>query len=378
MLSKKLCRWSFVILAAQLIAPVEAPQAQIPGGRYTGLFSERSPNSFALELSSDGSQVVEIVSDALSCSFGDSHTFTINPGIPVTGGRFSARDVPVPVDPDPFDPHAHTLDIDGVFFDADGNGTPEQALGGLSFVSGPNRCNFRWVATQAAADSDGDGWSDGGEQRLGSEQRGQTAFGLGFSSTPEHREVRTTCLSGPGPCRDFADNDNFSDRDGLFDGNEADGPDLDLEPDCANPMPEEDLCAPIIPPPPPPPPPEVVLTNPQAPIRCTGSGCRPSITCNLDQQQGIPCSNPIDLFALVPRRSGLLGEDAVAKAPRRIRFAFGVANVPPEGTATVRLRLTRAGKRIVRTSKKRRLSGIFEVRNTPGDLIDTRVRIRLK
>lgn len=129
MLFKKLYHWSLIVIATLLIAPFEAAQAQIPGGRYTGLFSEGSPNSFALELSSDGSQVVEIVSDALSCSFGDSHTFTINPGLPVTGGRFLARDVPVPVDPDPFDPH--TLDIDGVFFDADGNGTPEQALGGL-------------------------------------------------------------------------------------------------------------------------------------------------------------------------------------------------------------------------------------------------------
>lgn len=169
MLFKKLYHWSLIVIATLLIAPFEAAQAQIPGGRYTGLFSEGSPNSFALELSSDGSQVVEIVSDALSCSFGDSHTFTINPGLPVTGGRFLARDVPVPVDPDPFDPHAHTLDIDGVFFDADGNGTPEQALGGLSFVSGPNRCNFRWVATQAAPDSDGDGWGDVAEQRLAPE-----------------------------------------------------------------------------------------------------------------------------------------------------------------------------------------------------------------
>jgi hypothetical protein len=108
----------------------------------------------------------------------------LKPIHPVTGGSFSARDVPVPIAPDPG--HTHTLDIDGVFFDADGNATPEQALGGIIFFSGLNQYNFRWVATQAAAGSDGDGWSDGGEQRLGSEQQGQTAFGFGFSSTPEH------------------------------------------------------------------------------------------------------------------------------------------------------------------------------------------------
>ncbi len=328
-----------------------------------------SRNSFALEVSSDGSQVVEIIVVDLDCGHLGGHTFTLSPGIPVTGGRFSARDVPVPIDPDPG--HAHTLDIDGVFFDADGNGTPEQALGALDFVSDLNRCNVRWVATQAAPDSDGDGWSNGAEQRLGSSSSSFSSF----FSTPEHAVVPTTCLSGPGPCRDFIDND----RDRQMDTNEEDGPDLDLEPDCANPMPEDDLCGSIIPPPPPPPPPEVVLVNPQAPIRCEASGCRPRLTCNLAQEQGIPCSNPIDLFAFVPRRSARVSDDSAAKAPRRIRFASAVANVPPGQTQNVRLRLTRAGKRIVRTSKRRRLRGVVEIRNTPGELISTtQIRIRLR
>lgn len=114
-------------------------------------------------------------------------------------------------------------------------------------------------------------------------------------------------------------------------------------------------------------------------IFCKASGCRPSITCQLAEEDGIPCSNPIDVFTLVPRRSGTASADPAAKTPRRVRFAFGIANVPPGGTETERLRLTRAGKKIVRTSKKRRLNGVFEIRNTPGNLIDgTRVRIRLR
>ncbi len=121
-------------------------------------------------------------------------------------------------------------------------------------------------------------------------------------------------------------------------------------------------------------PPEVVLANPQTPISCTGAGCRPQVKCQLAEDQGIPCSNRIRLFV---RRSALRFADE-ARAPRRIRFASGIANVPPGETAPVRLRLTRVGREIVETSKKRRLPAFFQVRNTPGDLVETRVRIRLR
>jgi len=66
------------------------------------------------------------------------------------------------------------------------------------------------------------------------------------------------------------------------------------------------------------------------------------------------------------------------RAPRMIRFASGVANIPPGGIEDVRLRLTSRGKRIVKMGK-RRLRGVIEIRNTPGDLIDsTPVRIRIR
>ena len=61
-----------------------------------------------------------------------------------------------------------------------------------------------------------------------------------------------------------------------------------------------------------------------------------------------------------------------------IRFAFGVANVPPGEIKNVRLRLTSPGRRIVKMGK-RRLKGVIEIRNTPGDLIDrTPVKIRIR
>ena len=100
------------------------------------------------------------------------------------------------------------------------------------------------------------------------------------------------------------------------------------------------------------------------------------ITCNLPQDLGISCTNRIDL--VVRASAARLSEDRAAKAPRQIRFAFGIANVPAAETKNVRLRLTRQGRRIVKMGK-RRLRGVREIRNTPGDLIDsTPVRIRIR
>jgi len=112
-------------------------------------------------------------------------------------------------------------------------------------------------------------------------------------------------------------------------------------------------------------------------VACNSARCRVSVTCNLPSALGTACTNRIGLFARAPRR---LAEDAAGKAPRRVRFAFITAtNVPPGQTANVRLRLTPAGKRIVRASTTKTLRGVIEIRNAPGTIIDTtRVRIRLR
>ena len=82
---------------------------------------------------------------------------------------------------------------------------------------------------------------------------------------------------------------------------------------------------------------------------------------------------------LVRARDVRLREETRAKAPRMIRIASAVANIPPGATKTVRLKLTNRGKNIVRNNKKRRLKGVIEIRNAPGTVIDTTpITIRLR
>lgn len=119
--------------------------------------------------------------------------------------------------------------------------------------------------------------------------------------------------------------------------------------------------------------------NPNAPVPCTGSNCKVRVECNLVPIPGAQCGIRTTLLARVPRSASRLSDEKLAKAPTRlVRFAFGVSNIPPLQTANVRLRLTPAGRRIVQTSKPRRLRGVIEIRNTAGDLLSsTKVRIRL-
>jgi hypothetical protein len=201
------------------LAPIQ-PLASAFTGRYQvgGWY-----NPFSFETSADGTAVIQINVASLLCytTGPHYHTFSVNldPGIPISDHRFSATDIPVPITPDPG--HTHSLDIDGVFFDADGDGTLEQTLGALSFVSDVSRCSGRWWATAIAPNFDSDGWSDAAEQRLGSSASSSLRI-------PEHREVPTTPLYGTRHCQDFTDNDG----DGAMDTAEPDGPDLDLFPDC--------------------------------------------------------------------------------------------------------------------------------------------------
>ena len=106
---------------------------------------------------------------------------------------------------------------------------------------------------------------------------------------------------------------------------------------------------------------------------CKTVGCRIPITCNLSQN----CTNRINL--LVRAGDVRLREATRAKAPRMVRIAFAVANIPPGVTQPVKLKLTKAGRDIVKNNKKRRLKGVLEIRNTPGTAFDTTpVTIRLR
>ncbi|MGH9895603.1 MAG: hypothetical protein ACREA0_27200, partial [bacterium] len=111
-------------------------------------------------------------------------------------------------------------------------------------------------------------------------------------------------------------------------------------------------------------------------VTCKNSGCRVPVTCNLAPALGTSCINRIALFVRAP---GRLAESVAAKAARRIKFAAAIANVPPGRTESVRLRLTRRGKEIVRMSNKRRLRGVMEISNSAGTAIDrTTVRVRIR
>jgi len=73
-----------------------------------------------------------------------------------------------------------------------------------------------------------------------------------------------------------------------------------------------------------------------------------------------------------------LGDDPAARARRRLLFASGVSNIPAGRIKNVKLKLRRAGKQIVRTSTRKRIRGVMEIRNsTTGAISSTPVRIRL-
>ena len=110
------------------------------------------------------------------------------------------------------------------------------------------------------------------------------------------------------------------------------------------------------------------------PSECNGSQCRVGLTCD---GVGISCTARVTLFAFVPRARRLSDQSAV-RALRRIPFAAGVANVPSGETRTVKLRLTPRGKRIVNSGTRRVLRGVLEIRNSPGGIQTTPIRIRIK
>ena len=82
----------------------------------------------------------------------------------------------------------------------------------------------------------------------------------------------------------------------------------------------------------------------------------------------------------MPRGSASgLGDEASDKAGGRLRFAAGVANIPPGTSGTVKLKLASQGKLAVGSTTTRRLRGVMEIRDTAGTAISsTRIAIKLK
>ncbi len=190
---------------------------EIGNGWYVGrLTSAQNPSAFGLidiKTSSDFSRVAKIQSNP-SCLGHGPHPFVYEPGLtlPIAEGRFFARNIPLNVPTDPS--HTHSMDIDGVFFDTNGDEKSDQGYGGFIFHSGTNICVMQWGATSIGPDSDADGWSDMAEQALGS----STTI---TSLTPENAAVPTT-PTGLSVCGDFKDNDG----DGATDTSDSGCPPL--------------------------------------------------------------------------------------------------------------------------------------------------------
>lgn len=136
------------------------------------------------------------------------------------------------------------------------------------------------------------------------------------------------------------------------------------------------------------PPVEIQPTQSQPIISCQGSSqCRVSLTCEFATSSGAPCANRVDVSVFAPRRSGsssdALGlsddQSAVARARKRVLYAFGIANVPVGETRNVRLKLTKAGRRIAQSGVTK-LRGVMDIQNVAQTAVvrTPQVRIRIR
>ncbi|MCA1853782.1 MAG: S8 family serine peptidase, partial [Beggiatoa sp.] len=116
-----------------------------------------------------------------------------------------------------------------------------------------------------------------------------------------------------------------------------------------------------------------VSRNPR--LGCIGSVCRVPIRCNAESGSGRSCHIAVKIF--VPASALRLGDDPAAKAQRRLLFASGVANIPAGQIANVKLKLRKSGRLIARTSTRRRLRGVMEIRSSTGTVSSTGICIRL-
>ena len=119
-----------------------------------------------------------------------------------------------------------------------------------------------------------------------------------------------------------------------------------------------------------------VAANPNPQARCTASRC--NIRHQVQSRPGLGGSvyRP-DRLLREPKRCPVqragIDEGARADPVRRRHYQH-----PAGETANARLRLTKQGKKIVRTSTRKRLRGVMEIRNSAGLVSSTRIRIRLK
>jgi len=101
--------------------------------------------------------------------------------------------------------------------------------------------------------------------------------------------------------------------------------------------------------------------------------CRVLIRCDAESGSGRSCNISVNIFVPALR----LTDDPAAKAQSRLLFASGIANIAAGRIKNVKLKLRKAGRQISRTSTRRRIRGIMEIRNSTGTVSSTGIRIRL-
>jgi hypothetical protein len=123
----------------------------------------------------------------------------------------------------------------------------------------------------------------------------------------------------------------------------------------------------------------VVVADPQLRCRNTTSTCIILLTCPVSPALTISCINEARVLVarrFLPHRTSRSSTDATAKARKRtIVFAAGVVSIPPGASQPVPFRLTKAGRQIAR-SGRRKLRGMIEIRDR-AEATSTPVRLRI-
>ncbi len=110
--------------------------------------------------------------------------------------------------------------------------------------------------------------------------------------------------------------------------------------------------------------------------RCGSTRCTIQAACIIPPSPGAVCTNRARIT--VSGNALRASDDTSAKA-RRVRFAAGVANIPPGETRLLRLKLTSRGRSFVRSTTKRRIRGVMQITNAAGTTVSpTPIVLRIR
>lgn len=119
-------------------------------------------------------------------------------------------------------------------------------------------------------------------------------------------------------------------------------------------------------------PPEISVVNRNR-VACNGARCDVKISCAAALT--VNCTNTASIFVtsrLLTNSSSLLRRSVV-------RMAAGVASVPPGATGTIKMRLTKQGKSVVRANRGKIIRGMMSISNNAGTLSAvTRIKMKIK